>query len=132
MVLTTDACEYGYGAVLEQIIDRESQPIAYFSKNYTAAQKKYSTERLLDNLEAPVMEKENSEISNVDENETVRNNTSELVVLNADEQVELVEQVDNQNRIQESDILIKEQNDDEDIKWIKDFIKIHGDKNLKY
>ncbi|CAF0955455.1 unnamed protein product [Brachionus calyciflorus] len=38
MVFSTDACEYGYGAVLEQIIDAESRPIAYFSKNYTATQ----------------------------------------------------------------------------------------------
>ncbi|CAF1141079.1 unnamed protein product, partial [Brachionus calyciflorus] len=159
MVLTTDACEYGYGAVLEQIIDGESRPIAYFSKNYTAAQKKYSTSEkellavvmlerwllrlalyqfnilckpgkdnvvadmlsrlpdvnceeteekdYLDNLVAPIMECENSEKTNVEENKTVRNNTSELMVLNANEQ---------------------EQNKDEDIKWIKDLIKIHGDK----
>ncbi|CAF1059455.1 unnamed protein product [Brachionus calyciflorus] len=43
MVLTNDTCEYGYSAVLEQIIDGESRTVAYFPKNYTATQKKYST-----------------------------------------------------------------------------------------
>ncbi|CAF0755600.1 unnamed protein product [Brachionus calyciflorus] len=32
MILSTDACEYGYCAVLEQIIDEIYYPIAYFSK----------------------------------------------------------------------------------------------------
>ncbi|CAF0997136.1 unnamed protein product [Brachionus calyciflorus] len=43
MILSTDACEYGYGAVLEQIIDEVNYPIAYFSKSYTQTQRKYST-----------------------------------------------------------------------------------------
>ena len=84
----------------------------------------------LDNLVAPVMECENSQISNVEEIKTIRNNTSELMVLDANEQVEL-EEVESQNGIQESDILIKEQNNDEDIKWIKELIRIHGDKKPK-
>ena len=42
--LSTDASDYGYGAVLEQKQDDGSfRPIAYFSKNYTAAQKNYAT-----------------------------------------------------------------------------------------
>ena len=44
MHLRTDACDYGYGAVLEQ--EQEDgifKPISYFSKNYTAAEKNYST-----------------------------------------------------------------------------------------
>lgn len=42
-ILSTDASEDGYGAVLEQVIDGQLRPIAYFSKNYTPTQKKYST-----------------------------------------------------------------------------------------
>ncbi|CAF0924464.1 unnamed protein product [Brachionus calyciflorus] len=41
--LRTDACHYGYGAVLEQ--EQEDcifKPISHFSKNYTAAEKNYS------------------------------------------------------------------------------------------
>ena len=49
MIITTDASEIGYGAVLEQSfkVDEDGtealRPIEYYSKNYTAAQKKYST-----------------------------------------------------------------------------------------
>ena len=49
MCITTDASELGYGAVLEQNFKHsddeadEVRPIEYFSKNYTSAQKKYST-----------------------------------------------------------------------------------------
>ena len=42
-MLSTDACDYGYGAVLEQMIDGINYPIAYFSKSYTPTQRKYST-----------------------------------------------------------------------------------------
>jgi hypothetical protein len=46
MYLETDACEYGYGAVLkEDVFENEfltSKPIAYFSKSYTITQRKYS------------------------------------------------------------------------------------------
>jgi len=42
--LSTDASEYGYGAVLEQQQhDGNIRPIAYFSRNYTSAQRNYST-----------------------------------------------------------------------------------------
>ncbi|CAF0816626.1 unnamed protein product, partial [Brachionus calyciflorus] len=44
MHLKTDACDYGYGSVLEQEQeDGTSKPIAYFSKNYTPTEKNYST-----------------------------------------------------------------------------------------
>lgn len=43
MILTTDACDYGYGSVLEQKINGEMRPLAYFSKNYTPSQLNYST-----------------------------------------------------------------------------------------
>ena len=48
MIVTTDASELGYGGQLEQsfkLTDTDSEnirPIEYFSKNYTATQKKYS------------------------------------------------------------------------------------------
>ncbi|CAF0996337.1 unnamed protein product [Brachionus calyciflorus] len=42
-ILSTDASEDGNGAVLEQIIDGQLRPIGFFSKNYTATQKEYST-----------------------------------------------------------------------------------------
>ena len=42
-VLTTDASDYGYGAVLEQEIDGNNRIIAFFSRSYTAAQRKYAT-----------------------------------------------------------------------------------------
>lgn len=38
MFLTIDACDYGYGAVLEQLVDGEFKPIAFFSKSYTQTQ----------------------------------------------------------------------------------------------
>ena len=42
--VSTDASEYGYGAVLEQQQDDGSfRPIAYFSRNYTSAQRNYLT-----------------------------------------------------------------------------------------
>ncbi|CAF1091338.1 unnamed protein product, partial [Brachionus calyciflorus] len=47
MILSTDACEYKYGAVLEQIIDEINYPIAYFSKSYTQTQRKYSTNNIV-------------------------------------------------------------------------------------
>ncbi|CAF1079374.1 unnamed protein product [Brachionus calyciflorus] len=43
MILSTDACAYGYGAVLEKIIVEINYLIAYFSKSYTQTQSKYST-----------------------------------------------------------------------------------------
>ncbi len=48
MIITTDASDNGYGAVLEQYIRTEDgsynkRPIEYFSKSYTPAQKNYST-----------------------------------------------------------------------------------------
>ena len=49
MNVTTDASELGYGGQLEQNFKIEEsdlddiRPIEYFSKNYTVAQKKYST-----------------------------------------------------------------------------------------
>ena len=49
MIITTDDIEIGYGAVLEQSFKVNEdgtealRPIDYYSKNYTAAQKKYST-----------------------------------------------------------------------------------------
>ena len=49
MLVTTDASELGYGGQLEQnfkLTDTDSdniRPIEYFSKNYTATQKKYNT-----------------------------------------------------------------------------------------
>ncbi|CAF0837327.1 unnamed protein product [Brachionus calyciflorus] len=42
-ILSTDASEHGYGAVLEQLIDGQLRPIAFFSRNFTPTQKKYST-----------------------------------------------------------------------------------------
>ena len=42
-VLTTDACDYGYGAVLEQLREEQVRIIAYYSKSYTAAQRNYPT-----------------------------------------------------------------------------------------
>lgn len=43
MILTTDASDYGYGAVLEQLDDHERlRPLAYYSKCYTSAQRNYS------------------------------------------------------------------------------------------
>ena len=42
-LLETDACDYGYGAVLAQEIDGNNRPIAFYSKNYTKAQKNYPT-----------------------------------------------------------------------------------------
>lgn len=42
-IVTSDASENGYGAVLEQIIDDEKRIIAYFSKCYTKAQHNYAT-----------------------------------------------------------------------------------------
>lgn len=41
--LSTDACDYAYGAVLEQLVDHEFRPIAYFSRNMSKAQRNYST-----------------------------------------------------------------------------------------
>ena len=48
MLITTDASDNGYGAVLEQVIREEdgtynNRPIEYFAKSYTLAQKNYST-----------------------------------------------------------------------------------------
>ena len=49
MSVTTDASELGYGVQLEQdfklnkTYPNDIRPIEYFSKNYTVAQKKYST-----------------------------------------------------------------------------------------
>jgi hypothetical protein len=48
MIITTDASDNGYGAVLEQHIRTKygsfnKRPIEYFSKSYTPAQKNYST-----------------------------------------------------------------------------------------
>jgi hypothetical protein len=48
MIITTDASDNGYGAVLEQnfsTIESEThlRPIDYYSKSYTPAQKNYST-----------------------------------------------------------------------------------------
>jgi hypothetical protein len=48
MIVTTDASDNGYGAVLEQNISTKDgsynkKPIDYFSKSYTPAQKNYST-----------------------------------------------------------------------------------------
>lgn len=40
--VTTDASDYGYGAVLEQVID-DKKHFAFFSKSYTASQRNYST-----------------------------------------------------------------------------------------
>jgi hypothetical protein len=42
-ILTTDASECGYGAVLEQMQGNENRIIAYYSKNYTKSQKNYAT-----------------------------------------------------------------------------------------
>jgi hypothetical protein len=47
MIITTDASDNGYGAVLEQnfsTIESEThlRPIEYYSKSYTPAQKNYS------------------------------------------------------------------------------------------
>jgi hypothetical protein len=42
-ILNSDASDYAYGEFLEQIIERNSKIIAYFSKCYTAAQKNYAT-----------------------------------------------------------------------------------------
>ena len=42
--LSTDESNYGYGGVLEQQQDDSNfRPIAYFSKNFTAAQRNYAT-----------------------------------------------------------------------------------------
>jgi hypothetical protein len=48
MIITTDASDNGYGAVLEQHIRTKDgsfnkRPIEYFSKSYTPAQNNYST-----------------------------------------------------------------------------------------
>ena len=43
LTLTTDASNIAIGAVLEQVINNTSQPIAYFSKKLSPAQTKYST-----------------------------------------------------------------------------------------
>jgi hypothetical protein len=43
MTLTTDASNVGYGAVLEQEVDGECRPLAFYSKCYTPAQRNYST-----------------------------------------------------------------------------------------
>jgi hypothetical protein len=43
MIMSTDACEYGYGAVLEQSCQDALRPLAYFSKSYTVTQRKYAT-----------------------------------------------------------------------------------------
>ena len=41
--IETDASDYGYGAVLQQETDGIKRPVAFFSKNYTQAQRKYPT-----------------------------------------------------------------------------------------
>jgi hypothetical protein len=47
MILTTDASDKGYGAVLEQEFNNDGnlalKPLEYYSKRYTMAQKNYST-----------------------------------------------------------------------------------------
>jgi hypothetical protein len=47
MILTTDASDKGYGAVLEQEFEtngiKSLQPLEYYSRSYTNAQKNYST-----------------------------------------------------------------------------------------
>ena len=42
-ILTTDASDFGYGAVLEQEMNCNNRIIAFFSRCYTAAQRKYAT-----------------------------------------------------------------------------------------
>jgi len=42
-IVTSDASDHGYGAVLEQYIDERLRIIAYFSKSYTSAQRNYAT-----------------------------------------------------------------------------------------
>ena len=43
LVLTTDASDVAIGAVLEQIVDKETQPLMFFSKKLSSAQRNYST-----------------------------------------------------------------------------------------
>ena len=43
LFLTTDASEVGVGAVVEQQIDSQRQPIAFFSAKFTPVQRRYST-----------------------------------------------------------------------------------------
>lgn len=42
-IVTFDATDHGYGAVLEQLLDDQLRIVAYYSKCYTAAQRNYST-----------------------------------------------------------------------------------------
>ncbi len=42
-VLATDASNYAYGAVLQQLVNEVLRPVAYYSKSLTLAQRNYST-----------------------------------------------------------------------------------------
>ena len=41
--LATDACDYGYGGVLTQILSGNHHPIAYYSKGMSKSQRNYAT-----------------------------------------------------------------------------------------
>ena len=43
IALTTDASDVGVGAVLEQQVGDHWQPLAFFSRKFSAAESKYST-----------------------------------------------------------------------------------------
>ncbi|CAF0952553.1 unnamed protein product [Brachionus calyciflorus] len=218
MILTTDACEYGYGAVLEQVVDGCNRQIAYFSRNYTAAQKNYSTtekellavvmsieyfhqylygkfftvntdhlpltwikkkkdthprlERWLlrlslynleiiykpgkenvvadmlsrlpdenleksekldfhDNLKAPITEQiPMSTCNESDESQNLVKNIENVGV--GDDGSELVQIEQNVENLDKSSVnLLQEQDGDEDLMWIKDLIKQHGEKKPK-
>lgn len=41
--IVTDASDYAMGAVLEQIVENDCQPLAFYSKKFSSSQSKYST-----------------------------------------------------------------------------------------
>ena len=43
IALTTDASDIGVGAVLEQQVDGHWQPLAFFSRKFSMAERRYST-----------------------------------------------------------------------------------------